>query len=198
MKFLLAGAFALGLAGSASAASLQFGAGDKDCFGLGGVCAPGDRYNSDLGGQYFGDNSNHGDAVGTDFWDIGPRDFLFRINVGSDSVVAATLKIFVAGAELAQGLTVRFGDTVVGQILASGGDAHEAAGLYSFALNPAHISSLARIRLSPTDINEAYIVDHVEIDLETEPVATVPVPAGLPLLGAALGLTALLRRRKAA
>jgi hypothetical protein len=59
---------ALALQPLAKAATLTILAGDKDCFGLGGLCADGTLWRDDLGGQFGKDYGNGNDPNFTDKW----------------------------------------------------------------------------------------------------------------------------------
>jgi hypothetical protein len=77
--------------------------GDKDCFGLGGVCSDGDRYVEDLGGVHFADNREPGEPLGVDHWGTrvsldGPS-FDIGLDLGGATPSSALFTIFIAGLE---------------------------------------------------------------------------------------------------
>lgn len=198
-KPLYVAALSLGIASGASAASVTLTEGDMDCFGLGGSCAVGDRFVTDLGGSFFTDYSTASDPTGTDHWGtsstLGGPTLTFDLT-GVGTILSATLKIFYAGLELGSGGDVKVNGTSVGTIQTFGPDAFELVDLGVIGGVEAFLAGSSMVSITTSSGGDGFIVDYMQLDLDVA--APIPVPASLPLLGGALiGLIAFGRRRKA-
>ncbi|MFV0513107.1 MAG: hypothetical protein ACK5MY_05675 [Jhaorihella sp.] len=195
---LSAAVVAAGIGTAGSAAPVTLVEGDKDCFGLGGTCAVGDRWRDDLGGVFFTDYSTASDPVGTDNWDtsaaLGGPSISFDLS-GVGTIVSASLSIFYAGLELATGGDVKVNGTSVGTLQTFGPDAFQLVDLGVFGGIEALLAGSSIVDITASSGGDGFIVDYMQLDLEVA--AAIPLPASLPLIGGALfGLVALGRRRK--
>jgi len=170
-------------------------AGDADCFGLGGTCAPGDLWASDLGGTFFTDYSTPEDPDFTDSWEsFGPVNFDLAGGAGS----GFSVDLFVAG--IADGpdrgpYAVFFNGTQIGQIEETGIDpdnAYQQVVLFSFAVPDALVLVDNVLSFEASDAGDGYIIDYAALLS-----SSVPEPASWAMmLGGMAAIGGLMRRRR--
>ncbi|MCA9242136.1 MAG: PEP-CTERM sorting domain-containing protein [Planctomycetales bacterium] len=187
--FSLAGLCALlffGPAGVASAVTLTEMIGDKDCFGLGGVCLDGDHYVSDLGGTYFTDNRDIGEVLGVDEWDLssglGGPTFTFGLDLGGLTPVSASIELLTAGIDLGSGADFLFNGTSIGSYVEPFGQGNRAKTL-TFPVPPALLSNPDSLVLTLSNSGDGFIIDYVELSVLVVPEPSTLAIAGLALLG---------------
>ena len=191
--------------------------GDKDCFGVGGVCSDGDLIHSGtLGGTNF---RGPGDPLGTDQLGtsipLGGPSFDFGLDLDDATPLSASLELFTAGIELI-GATFFFNGTDIGFYTEPDGFENIAATVV-FDVPIYLLSDLNNISLSVPDlglVQDGFIIDYLELTVEADDCSPFPgggVPDGcfpgpgpfpapepgtLALFGIGLAAMGLARRRK--
>lgn len=165
--------------------------GDVDCFGLGGSCADGDLYVSDLGGSFSDDNRESDDntsAPHTDHWDspVTPT-WTHSYSLGAETPVSGSLGLFIAG----------FADIGAVDLLADGSviQTYDFPGQFQTvhdltAFVPVGLLDGSTTFSLSTAGADGFTIDHSTLTVTTETRApAVPEPGILGLLG--IGLLAL-------
>ncbi|MDH3614408.1 MAG: hypothetical protein OES10_14160 [Gammaproteobacteria bacterium] len=157
--------------------------GDKDCFGVGGVCSDGDSL-SDLGVP-GGDNRDPGDPLGTDWLgtSVGmgqEPSFDFQFDIASFDLIgvtptSASLTMFTAGIELV-GATFFFNSVNIGFYTEPDGFENIAATVI-FDVPISLLSNQNNLTLSIPDlglVQDGYTIDYVELTVVGSGAAAVP------------------------
>ena len=172
--------------------------GDKDCFGLGGICSDGDHYVTDLGGSFFTDNRTLGEVLGVDEWDttsgLGGPIFTFGLDLGGATALSASIELFTAGIDLAPGADFLFNGVSIGSYFEVAGTNNEAATLIfnvpiGLLLNPDNLT------LSLSSEGDGFIIDYIELSVITES-TSVPEPTTLVLLALGIAGVGFYRKKK--
>ena len=195
ITWLFAAVVALALLPTSASASVISLLGDKDCFGLGGACPDGTRWQDDLGGVFFTSNQGIGDPAFTDVWST-PDDVSYTHTYAMGGApISAELEVKIAGIHdinTGQVYDVLFNGVSVGVIPPNlGGDAFQEVLTYLFAVPTGLLTGSDVVSWSGTG-GDGYSIDYSELRVAT----AVPEPATLFMMGA--GLAMLVRRRQSA
>lgn len=157
---------------SLASATISALIGDKDCFGLGGVCSDGDHYFQDLGGT-GADNREAGEPLGVDQFDtsvpLGGPSFSLELDLGGATPLSASLTTFTAGIDLV-GATFLFNGTNIGFYVEADGLENRAATVV-FNVPIALLTTQNTLTLSVPDlglVQDGFIIDYVELIVETD------------------------------
>jgi hypothetical protein len=155
---------------NASGATITVLVGDKDCFGIGGVCSDGDHFFTDLGG-IFGDNRDPGEPLGVDQFGtsvpLGGPSFTLDLDLGGATPTTASIELFTAGIELV-GATFYFNGTNIGFYTEPDGMENRAATV-NFDVPVALLTTENVLTLSVPDlgmVQDGFVIDYVELSVE--------------------------------
>jgi hypothetical protein len=173
--------------------------GDKDCFGLGGVCADGALYQSGLGGSFFTDYRSAADVANAPFTDIWGSDAGISYTHSGTAGQAAMLTLRIAGVADNRGPWDVFGDGVLlGQILTNtSANAFEEVLTYNFNVGAGLMADglvSVLLNINVPGVTDGYSIDYSEL---TSASRTVPEPVSGALVALGLAGLALGRRRQA-
>jgi len=194
MKKLVVALAILAFASSAQAGPISL-VGDKDCFGLGGVCPDGTLWRDGLGGTFFSNYQTASDPFFTDKWssDVSPT-YTHAYALGA--AVSATLTIRTAGLADGRGpWNVFFNGVNVGQFATNTSpNAFQEVLTYPFVIPIGLLtgSDTVRLAINTPNVTDGYSIDYSELAIST---TSVPDP-GSSLLLLSMGLVGLRAWRK--
>jgi hypothetical protein len=174
------GALSLAAAGDVTAATFTSFAGDVDCFGLGGSCADGLGYVSDLGGTFFDDHSTGSDPLGTDHWDAWDT-VTFNLGFAGSGATSAVVDLRIAGvADFTRGpYDVFFNGVSVGQIPTNlDGNASEEVLSHSYLVPVGLLQANNTVSFTASDQGDGWSLDFVRLTVQ----GGVPEPAAWALM----------------
>ena len=185
------------LAGAASASDISSTVGDRDCFGLGGSCPDGTRWQNQLGGVFFNNYQTPGDPAFTDKWstDIAPT-YVHNYVLDGIPTVADLLIKFAGVADFRGPWDVLFNGSLIGQIptnTSANGFQEVKSYVYSVPLNLLTGSDTVQLNINVPTQTDGYSIDFSQLEIVTSP---VPEPGTILMLGSGLLGVAVLRRRR--
>jgi hypothetical protein len=180
---------------AANADLITSSVGDEDCFGLGGICADGDKF-VDLGGTFFADYRDAGDlasAPHTDYWNSpGVQSWTHNYVLTGGTPISASLDLFIAGVADIGPVSFFADNSLIATFDFPG--LFDTAHFLTVAVPLVLIDGSTMFLIGPSE-GDGYIIDYSTLRVETT-TTSVPEPGTLALLGIGLLGMGMTRRKK--